>query len=358
MKFLILFLGIAATAALAQEATAIGGYGELHYNEPDGSQSGTLDFHRFVLYVGHSFTDRISFKSEMEIEHTKIEAGQGGEVAIEQAYLDWHFSEKMGMRAGIILPPIGIINQFHEPPTFNGVERPNVDDVIIPSTWRESGVSVYGAVAEGVRYELGVVAGLRAEGLDSSLGIREGRQEALNSTSSNPSLTGRVDYLPIPELRFGGSFFLGNTTEGVDSLGGGTVSVISGDVRYTYDRASLRAEGAFESIGDATKINAEFKRNVADRIYGYYIEGAYDILPWFSSAADQSLNVFARYEKYDTQAGVSGFAANPVNDRHDITVGATYKPVPGAAFKIDYQFLDNAAGLNAKMFNMGVGYSF
>ena len=121
---------------------------------------------------------------------------------------------------------------------------------------------------------------------------------------------------------------------------------------------SLRAVGVLESISDAQKINAAFDNNVADQIYGIYAEGSYNILPLMCPDAEQSLWLFTRYEKYNTQSKVTGFTANAVHDRNDITIGATFKPTFNTAFKIDYQFMNNAAEANTKQFNMGVGYNF
>ncbi len=357
---LIFCLMFAASMAFSQneETTTLGGYGELHYNEPNGSQTGTLDFHRFVIFLGHSFNQQLSFKSEVEIEHTKLEGGEGGELAIEQAYLDWHFNQTIGLRAGILLPPVGIINQYHEPPTFNGVERPNVERIIIPSTWRESGVGIYGSLSEGVNYQLYVMAGLLAEGFSGSTGIRGGRQEALESSPTNPSFTGRLDFLPSPELRIGGSFFAGNTTGGDSALGSGMLTLLSGDIQYTIDRFAFRAVGAYESISDAEKINLAFGNGVADNIYGFYVEGAYDIMPMLSQDSEMALSPFIRYEKYNTQSTVTGFTASPVNDRNEVTLGASLKPTYNTVFKVDYQFFNNAADANTKQLNIGIGYNF
>lgn len=359
--FIVFFAGLGSSAA--QESTTIGGYGELHYNDADGSSAGRLDFHRFVIFLGHSFNDRLSFKSEMEIEHTKIEAtemggAEGGEVAVEQAYLDWRFTTLLGLKAGILLPPIGIINHVHEPPTFNGVERPNIDYYIIPTTWRESGIGVYGSVAEGLNYQLYLVAGLNAEGFSGRNGIRKGRQEALESSFTNPSLTGKVDYHITTDLALGASFFAGSTTGGVDSLGSGTLALLSYDVEYLVNRFAFRSVGAFESIGDADKINHAFGLDVADQIFGISLEAAYDILPLIDPAPENSLSLFTRYENYNTQASVTNIAADPLNSRNDITVGATYNPTYNTVFKIDYQFLNNKAGANTRQLNLGVGYHF
>jgi hypothetical protein len=131
--------------------THVGGYFELHYNNAvNGRSSETddqLDFHRFVLYLSHEFNDWIKFTSELEVEHAFIEGGEdSGEVELEQAYLDFLLHEKFNVRAGVLLMPIGIINQFHEPATFNGVERPFVDKYIIPTTWFDSGLGFFGEI--------------------------------------------------------------------------------------------------------------------------------------------------------------------------------------------------------------------
>lgn len=353
-----LFLISVAAFSQEEETTTLGGYGELHYNEPDGPARGMLDFHRFVLFVGHTFNQQLSFKSEVEIEHTKIEGGTGGEVAIEQAYLDWHFSDAIGIRAGILLPPVGIINQYHEPPTFHGVERPNVERTVIPSTWRESGAGIYGSLSSDVRYQLYVMAGLLAEGFDGPNGIRGGRQSAAESSPANPSFTGRLDFVPAPELRLGGSFFAGNTTGGDAALGSGMLTLLSADVQYATGGLAFRAVGAYESIGDAEKINLAYGNNVADNIYGYYVEGAYNIMPLLSEGSETALSPFLRYERYNTHASVTGITANPAYDRNEVTLGASLKPTYNTVFKIDYQFFHNEAGGDAKRLNLGIGYHF
>jgi hypothetical protein len=344
--------------------TTVGGYGELHYNEPDGSRRGMLDFHRFVVYLSHSFNEKIVFRSEVELEHTLIEAGEpdGGEVAIEQAYLDYALTKALGIRAGIMLPPVGLINLYHEPPTFHGVERPSVDRVIIPTTWRESGAGIYGALGDELQYQLYVMAGLKAEGFNASNGLRGGRQEAFESNPVNPSFTGRVDYSPVLGLQLGGSFFIGNSSAGLDSIGNATVAMWSADVRYSVGDFAFRAVGALATIGDADKINAQFGNNVADRIYGYYLEGAYNILPLLAPDSEQELFVFARFEKYNTQATTTNFQPLKQYDRNDIVFGLTYRPTYNTAFKFDYTFLNNALNAggarNTKQLNVGVGYFF
>lgn len=347
-----------------QPRPTVGGYGEIHYNEPDGTPRGQIDFHRFVLFFGHSFTDRISFRSELELEHTKIEAGaaHGGEVALEQAYLDFRIGDAIGIRAGILLAPVGLVNLTHEPPAFNGVERPAVDRVIIPTTWREAGAGIYGTPAEGVQYQLYLTAGLNAQGFDAADGIRGGRQEGFESNPVNPSLTGRVDFSPAAGLALGASFFAGGANAGADSIGSAAVALWSADVRYTADQFALRGVVAVASIRDAALINGRFGGNVADRLFGYYLEGAYNVFPLIVPGSDMDLFVFLRYEKYNTQDRTTGFTPLAQYDRNDIVLGMTLKPIYNVAVKTDYTWMRNAlnnpGARNTGQINLGLGYYF
>jgi hypothetical protein len=357
-------LNFSSSYSQTESKTTVGGYGELHYNEPDGSRRGMLDFHRFVLYFGHNFNEQISFRSELELEHTRIRAGEAGsgEIALEQAYLDYRVTNTFGLRAGILLPPVGLINLYHEPPTFHGVERPSVDRVIIPTTWREAGAGVYGNIGIEVHYQAYVVAGLKASGFNAESGLRGGRQFALESNPANPSVTGRVDYLPIAGLQLGGSFFIGGANAGVDTIGSPTVAMWSADARFSIEQFSCKAVGVLTSVSDTETLNNKLKRNVAEKMFGYYIEGAYDFLPLLCEDSEHELFFFARFEKYNTQATTTGFAPLSQFNRNDIVVGITYKPTFNTAFKFDYTFLNNAlnsgANKNTKQLNLGVGYFF
>jgi hypothetical protein len=344
--------------------TSLGGYGELHYNEPDGSARGQLDFHRFVLFVSHGFNDRLSFRSEIEIEHTRIEAGEpeGGELSIEQALLDYRLGESAGIRAGILLPPVGIINLYHEPPTFHGVERPSVDRVIIPTTWREAGAGVYGTLPGNVEAQVYVTAGFDAAGFSAGNALRGGRQRAFESNPANPSVSGRLDYAPAAGLQLGASFFAGSSAADNDSIGEAFTTLWSADVRAAVGIFQFRGVGVLGTIGDAGKINAQFNRSVADHFYGWYVEGAANILPLLAEDTEQDLFLFGRVERYDTQAKTTGFLRLRQYARTDIVVGCTYRPVPMVAAKFDYSFLRNdlndSAFPNTGQLNLGIGYFF
>jgi hypothetical protein len=356
-----------ATPAFAQESTTVGGYGEVHYTNPTGRHTpAEVNFRRFVLYLSHTFDDRIAFRSELEVEDAKIEGGStGGEVALEQAFLDYRLNDALTLRTGLMLAPIGIINETHEPPTFNGVDRPAFDHDVVPTTWRELGVGIWGRFpgVDGLAYRVYVVNGLRAQGFSGKEGIREGRQEGREASFANPSLTGRLEWVR-PGLKLGGSFWYGGTTAGDTLLGTGTfdapVAVLSADARYERDGFAVRGVVATISVSDAAAINALNSTNVGSRIAGGYVEGAYDVLRQLAPGSAQRLNAFVRHERYDTHAGVpAGTPRDPGLARRITTLGLAYKPTSNTVFKGDYEIRRTAAGSGeGETLRLGVGYQF
>lgn len=354
-------------AAQETESTSIGGYGEIHYTNASGPNTpGTVNVKRFVLYLAHSFSERLAFRSELELEDTKIEGGQeGGEVALEQAYLDYQFSPAFTLRAGLLLPPIGIVNEVHEPPTFNGVDRPSFDRNVIPTTWRDIGLGAVGVLpgSSGLSYRVYLVNGLKASGFDALAGIRGGRQEGKEASFANPSLTGRLE-LARPGFRIGGSFWYGGSANQDPALGAGSfdnaVAVLAADARYDLGPLMFRGVLAHISIADAEAINAVYGGQVGSRIAGGYVEGAYNVLSALAPASVQQLNAFLRYENYNTHAGVpTGVTSDGSLARRITTFGLSYKPVYNVVFKGDYQLLRNKAGSGeGELASLGVGYQF
>jgi hypothetical protein len=353
--------------AQEEEHTTIGGYGEVHYTNPTGPDTpGEANVARFVVYLAHTFSERIAFRSELELEDAKVEGGSpGGEVALEQLYLDYTLSPAATIRAGLVLPPIGIINEVHEPPTFNGVERPSFDQNVIPSTWRDIGVGLVGALpgSSGLNYRVYLLNGLVASGFSADAGIRGGRQEGREATFANPSLTGRLEWAR-PGLRVGGSFWYGGSSAQNPALGTGTfdnaVTLVSADARYDVGPFMFRGVVANVSIADAEAINAVYGGQVGSRIAGGYIEGAYNLLSVVAPESAQRLNAFIRHERYNTQAGVpAGVTRDDALARRITTLGLTYKPVYNLAIKGDYQLRRNRAGIGEdEQLALGVGYQF
>lgn len=345
---------------------SLSGYMDFHFNKAE-HQDGVLDFHRFVLLFSHQFSPRIRFVGELEVEHALVEGlEEAGELEVEQAYLDFLISRAFNVRAGMLLVPVGIINERHEPPVFNGVERPLVDTVIIPTTWFETGAGIHGELARGLRYRAYVMAPLDALGLSAEEGLRGGLQKGAESRMRNAAFTGRVEYLGLPDLTLGASTWIGkaNGDNPNDPRLDTPVTVREVDARYTADRLELRAQYADVSIRKAAEINAALGRlvgvdpNIARQLRGYYVEAAYRI---WNGGAPRDLVGFVRYEKANTQHRMpDGWLPLDELNRHQWVAGVTYYPDPDIAVKVDYVWLRNQSSVirSPSSFNVGLGWWF
>jgi len=341
----------------------ISGYMDFHVNKLE-REDAIIDFHRFVLIMSHSFSPRIRFVGELELEHAFVEGlEEAGEVELEQAYVDFLITRGFNIRAGMLLVPMGIINERHEPPVFQGVERPFVDTVIIPTTWFENGAGVHGEIGRGLRYRAFVMAPLNALEFSADEGIRNGRQKGSESNIRHVAVSGRAEYVGVPNLTVGVSAWSGKSTFLAPRLDG-DVRVGEADVRYRRDRLELRGELAHVSIGDAARLNDSIQRltgispNIARALRGFYGEGSYRV--WASGPA-RDLVGFLRYENFDTQFRMpAGFVPLKEFDRSAWIVGATYYPDPDVAVKIDYVWQRNQSTVikAPKGFNIGLGWWF
>ena len=376
--------GLAPAASKIYQArtshVAIGGYGELTYRnassrrqnaDPSGLRH-QADLLRAVLYVGYRFSDRLLFNSELEFEHAG--SGEGsevrGEVSVEQAYLDFRLWDPLGLRAGLVLVPLGLVNPSHEPTTFHGVRRPGVENDVIPSTWRENGVGLYGR-AGLFAYQSYLVTGLSArstlnpatDGFTGARGIRGGRTEGSNSFAEDLAWASRID-VKTPGVLAGGSFYVGEADQG-QVASNVPVSVWDLHAALEFRGAMVRALYAEGAVGNADAVDAaqgftDAARNtVGSRLFGGYVEAAFDLLSLCPKADGQALSPFFRYERYDTQLGTPGaFSKDPANSRVDYTAGVTYKPVTQVAVKADYQWRRNQARTGINQWNLGLGWIF
>jgi hypothetical protein len=339
------------------------GYMEMHLNQAREEPT-LLDFHRFVLLFGHSFSPRMKFWSELEVEHAFIEGGEAsGEIAVEQAFLDFFLKPQLNLRAGILLAPVGIVNERHEPPSFFGVERPFVDTVIIPTTWFDAGFGLHGDLGRGFSYKLYAMAPPDATGFSAGEGIAGGRQHGFLSVFNSPGVTGRMEYRGVPRLTLGTSFFTANTGFNLPDLDP-WLNLFEFDGRYRRGRAEFRGQFAQYWLSQSGDLNRTLQLqtgvnpNIAKSSLGYYLETAYHLLP---SAATGDIAPFFRYEKFNTQHRMpGGFTPLPQFDRSAYTLGLTYRPHPDIAIKTDYQFLRNRSTVVpiSNRFNMGVGWWF
>lgn len=335
----------------------IGAYGEAYLiNEGEQTQA-TL--RRFVAFFGHSFAEWARFYSELEVEDAKA-------VEMEQAYVELAPGRRLGFRGGLLLVPLGIVNIFHEPPTFNGVERPVLDQIIIPSTWRELGVGIFGEVVEGLQYQLYAMNGLNASLFSAEQAIRPGRGEGSNAKSRDFAITGRLDFNLVLGLDVGAGFYFGGASQGVQGLDGVRVGIVEGDARFSRHGLMLRAQYARVFISNAAKITG-FQRltdpaaaAVGSAAQGFYLEGGYDVLR-LVTFSEQQLMPFVRYENVNPRAGLPDVTDPGSSDAQQyLFAGLTYRPHPQIAFKGDYRrFLAGApSGAGRNRLAFGIGFMF
>jgi hypothetical protein len=336
---------------------------DFHYNKPQFAD-GVLDFHRFVLLVTHRFSDRLRFVGELELEHAFVEGlEEAGELELEQAYLDFLVTRAFNIRAGMLLAPVGIINERHEPPVFYGVERPLVDTVIVPTTWFDVGVGVHGEVARGWRYRAYLMAPLNAAEFDAEEGLRGGQQHGSEANAGRVAVTGRVEYAGTPGLTAGLSFWSGRSGFEFRPAFDVPVRLFEADARYARDRLELRGQVARVTIDNADRLNdlgllrTGVSPNVARELRGFYLEGGYRIV---TGARFGELGVFTRYENVDTQFRMpAGYVPLKEFDRDAWVVGFTLWPDPDVAVKFDYTILRNRSPFRApNTLNAGLGWWF
>jgi len=366
-------LGPAASKVYqVREGVSLGGYGEMAYLDSAGKddtgassdEADRLDLLRAVFYFGYKWNDKILFNSEIEFEHATTGEGdeEKGEVSVEFAYLDFMFKKGFNARAGLVLLPLGILNEKHEPTTFPGVLRPRVETSILPTTWSENGAGVFGET-KWLAYRAYVVAGLDALGFSAEEGIREGRQNGSNSLANNFALTGRLDMTGVQGLVAGVSAFSGDSGQGQIPA---DARVTLYDVHAQYQWRGFEGRGLWTrgSIADTAAIDQALAilpgsdESVGEHLKGWYLQAEWDILS-LRKMRRQSLAPFVRYEALDTQDGVpAGFVENPVFQQRLRTIGLTWKPIPQVVFKADYQDVDNGAGTGVDAFHLGLGWIF
>ncbi len=329
------------------ERTQIGSYGEMHYNNLDdqndnGGDKDELDFHRFVFYLGHDFSEKTRMFSEVELEHSIAGDDQNGEVELEQAYIEHDLGEATRMKAGLFLIPVGILNQTHEPDTFYGVERNKVEANVIPTTWWEGGLSLGGEIAPGWSYDTAFTSGLKLDADAGQFKIRDGRQKVSEADASDPAYTANLKYTGIAGLELGATLqyqqdiYQGLYVEDIDAL------LYEAHLSYLNGPFGLRALAAtwdIDSAIDTIKAGSATQE-------GWYLEPSWLLM--------RDLGIFARYSVWDNQADGGGDT-----EFTEWNLGFNYWLEEHVVLKLDYQFQDAPA--NQKELdglNLGVGWSF
>lgn len=344
------------------QGISLGGYGEVLYQNFDGSKADDLDMLRAILYVGYKYNDKLVLNTEFEFEHATTD--QEGSVSVEFAYIDYLHSPAFNLRGGLVLIPVGLVSELHEPTTFLSARRPDIENRIIPSTWRENGVGVFGEVA-GFNYKAYLVNGFDAEGFTDA-GVRGGRQKGSNTKADDFAFVGRLDYTAIPGLIVGGSAYYGDS--GQDLGVAVNTFIYEGHIDWKWKGLDFRALAVAAELEDVAELNsilatakevdlADFA-SVGEEMQGWYVQLGYDVLNLIRPG-EASLTPYVRVEQFNTQDKVpSGFTAAGKNDVESLTVGLNYKPIDQVVLKAEFQDYDNKAGTAVDQWNIALGYIF
>jgi hypothetical protein len=351
-KILVLTLSLATFICadeFVESSTTVGGYGELHYNMESNNGNGKLDFHRFILYVKHQFNDKWSMMSEMEIEHNMVYSdGDGGYLAMEQAHLDYN-GGNWGFRGGVVLVPAGIINEYHEPPTFMSVERPEYNKYIIPSTWFENGFSFYGNRGD-LNWNFTMTGDMLGNKISASKALRSARLKGVYSTTTDWTKTLQLSWAGIEGLKVGGSVTMNDAPvweEVLDADGNlveynydnqvGTHGFTLTEVNATYSKNNMYARFENGSISYDGVSGLESSS-------GYYLDLGYDIAG-LVGCDDSNMYLWTRTSSYNK---------DDMGDDHEISLfGLTYKPANNLSIK----FETGESG-GSDVMNLGLGYMF
>ena len=368
----------------------IGGYGEAVmsynmysdnfgiYSSPeaykDSKGHGRFDIPHAVLMLGYDFGKGWKLGMEIEFEHGGVEAAverengeagefekeieRGGEVALEQFWIEKSFFPQLNVRAGHIIVPVGLTNSYHLPTEFFTVYRPEGENTIIPCTWHETGISVWGRAGDW-RYEALMVAGLNSTFFSTEGWVHDGSASPYEfKPASQVAGAFRVDNYSVDGLRLGLSGYIGNsfhndiTTNTSDQYAGVNGTVMIGAFDFVFDRYGFIARGNFDygylsDIGYINRRNSTQNHTTsspyANSLVGKAaicagIEAGYDFFSLSErlKASEQKFYVFARYEYYDSYIPASGTTPNAWTDKHRIAAGINYYPIPEVGIKAEY----------------------
>ena len=344
-SILLLLMVLNAQDDFFDPGYSIGGYGELHWNrelDKDGETTKNLmDFHRFIIYYGYNWTEEWSFKSEVELEHNFVQDGDG-ELELEQAYVNYH-TDKWGFQGGVILPTVGLLNEYHEPPLFFSVERPDYSKYIIPTTWFGNGFALYGKVAD-FNLRLAILEDLEGEGISTS-GIRGARGKGYKTTGYSLVKNLSAVYTGINGLRLGGSLTLNDAP--INDEPDTSISVQMFEVNAKYNANNIYAVFEYgQNSFEGNNFTSPLKTSS-----GYYLDLGYNIgsmvncnklIPWLR-VSNVSTDV-------DTDSKIADY----------MRLGLTWWPIDNVAFKIDYgtKTIKSDTDNPTTQINLGIGYNF
>lgn len=376
------------------------GYGVINYQRYDwfqnaqatrGERRARTDLERFVIAPRYDFGNGLSFHAEIEFEHGGTgsaiefeteEAGEfeseiekGGEVMLEHAYLQWHMWPALNWRFGELVVPFGMINTHHQPTQYFTLERSLAETSLIPSVWHETGLEAYGALGR-LRYQFQLVSGLDSTGFSGYGFVSEGMQGRLEfRDATSPAVVARADYSIAPGVLVGGSYYFGDSRRNrarrnLDVSADLAMAEIHG--RYERGAWTVRTQYLSARLQNADRVAQANLRTfngdllgvsrspVGSRARSFFVEAGYNLLDLWPGRGDR-LDLFARYETWDTQAATGGATVrNPRYDRTARTVGVNYRPQPGIVLKAEYSRRTHEGTIanRQSLFGLGLGVEF
>ena len=391
-----------------QSRLSVGGYGEVNfsrnfysdhvsrYSQPeqhkDDPSHGRFDIPHAVIYLGYDFGNGWSLGTEIEFEHggtgtatekedeeggeweTEIE--KGGEVELEQFWIQKSFGRFANIRAGHIVVPVGLNNAHHEPLNFFTVYRPEGENTIMPSTWHQTGVSFWGRYKD-FRYEAQLLAGLNADNFTNVNWIKNGPKSPLEFDIANKyGVALRVDNYSVKGLRIGVSGYYGhsigntypNDANGAGATYKGRVAIGALDFTYKGHNWIVRGQADYGYLGDAAELKYMYNRLnskspykhsafVSGNAYAIGMEAGYDIMSLFASPSTKKLYLFGRYEQYNPYASDTKGTAYDYTEVKRMAFGMNYYPIPQIVIKAEYsqRFLKSPYNDEPSV-NIGVAY--
>lgn len=353
---------------------------------------GRADLRRFVLSPRFDFGKGWSFMGEIEFEHGGTgatieyeaeEAGEyeaeiekGGEIVLEQLYLQYEHSPMVNLRFGELVVPLGMVNRWHQPTEYFTIDRSLAESALIPSVWHESGVELYGGWG-ATRYQLQLVTALDSTGFSGYEFVRGGMQTKLEEKNASAfALVAAVEHSLRPGVLVGAAFYSGNSApnrprQNLD--GSAQVTLAELHARWETGPLTLRAQVMTGKVANAAAVTqanlntyngselGTSRTPVGSRARAWFIEGGYDLLSLFGRSQGDRLDAFARLEDYDTHAGTDvGITRIPRYARQATTVGLNYKPQPGLVFKGEFSRRehDGAVGNRQDVVGLAAGFEF
>lgn len=346
-------------------------YAHIDYNQKlqrGFRNPGNVDIHRVVTLFGYQFNRKTQFMTEIEVEHAK-------EIFVEQAFIKHRLSKKVNLKAGMMIVPMGFVNEQHEPTFFYSVERPALDKNIIPTTWREIGFGISGLFAEqSLKYQLylfNTVNGYKdGPKIGGATGIRSARQKGAKEIITGlPALSGQIEYFGFSNTKIGLSAYSGKTNTSlysdypiIDDLSSSIIdsstlnlNMLTLHASYSKGNLDTRIQYTHAFYGNTDEYNSFGAADAPTQMMGYYVLMAYDLL----KNKDQKLSPFIRYSRLNNHFKTDEFVdKNEALNQSIYTLGLNYFPTTGVVFKVDYQFVHKDDGDRYRQFNTGVGVWF